>query len=69
MVIFVRNQTAEENYPIIGNDLFNMFLAVAIVTTLLLVVIVIGEWIIVMVMNVSHVSHMIKKSKHISGML
>ena len=44
----MRNQTAEENYPIIGNDLFNMFLAVAIVTTALLVVIVIGEWKVIM---------------------
>jgi len=40
--VIVRDQTAEENYPLIGNDLFNMFLAVAIVTTLLLVVIIIA---------------------------
>ena len=46
-------QTVEENYPIIGNDLFNMFLAVAIVTTVLLVLIVIGEWIILIIISTS----------------
>ena len=61
MFIFVRNQTAEENYPIIGDDLFNMFLAVAVLTTLLLVIILIGGWVIISIPIISHVSHM-KKS-------
>ena len=42
-VSVVTNQKAEENIHLIGKDLFNMFLVVAIITSILLLVIVIGK--------------------------
>lgn len=42
-VSIVANQKLEENVHLIGEDLFRMFLGVAIITTALLVVIVLGK--------------------------
>ena len=42
-VSIVANQKLEENIYMIGDDLFHMFLGVAIITTVLLIVIVVGK--------------------------
>ena len=43
-VSVVANQKLEENIHLIGEDLYNMFLTVAVLTTVLFIVIVIGEF-------------------------
>ena len=42
-VSVVHNQKDEDKVYLIGHDLFNMFLGVAIITTVLLVVIIVGK--------------------------
>lgn len=42
-VSVVREQTDPEKFHLIGEDLFHMFIGVAVFTTVLLLVIVIGE--------------------------
>ena len=42
-VSVVSNQKAEADMPLIGVDLFNMFLGVAIITSVLLIAIAVGK--------------------------
>ena len=42
-VMVVRNRKEEDKIHLIGNDLFHMFLGVAIATTILVITILIGE--------------------------